>query len=120
MSAATIAPPRFQLEIAAPKMLTAKEEIKLLREAYERNSGSSELRLRLVSLLVRMDHFEEAIALLELEQSDDFASLSLLYVAVWARETEEANIQARDLVSRAELSGSCSPSSARVSSGSFR
>ena len=37
MSAATIAPPRFQLEIAAPKMLTAKEEIKLLREAYERN-----------------------------------------------------------------------------------
>ena len=77
-----------------------------MRNAYARDKGSPVLLERLASMLVRLDHFEEAIALLEANDLNDFRRLSLLHTALLSHETEASNKYARSIALRAaEMAG---------------
>ena len=101
MASLTTASSSLELEISVPKMLTSKEELEMMRRAYARDQSSFVLLNRLVSMLVRLDHFEEAISLLEANDLNDFRRLSLLYTALLSRETNASNRYAERIALRA-------------------
>jgi len=86
---------RLNLQIPLPKMLTVKEELLIARKAFEKNPASPALLYRLASLLVELDHFHEAIALLESHKPTEFRHFRFLYDAYLGLETQEDTLRAR-------------------------
>lgn len=91
------APPPFHLTLQPPKVITAREEMIVVRKALERNPTSKEFRYRLAHLLSIMDGFDEAIEILTRlsDEGDDIRTLLLMITALLARETEADNLAAK-------------------------
>ena len=89
------------LEIPHPKMLTNKEELEIARRAVVLQPQSDKLVYRLASMLVRLDHFDEAIALLSSRENAEYRWLKLLYDAYIGLVSDEATLKARALAERA-------------------
>jgi tetratricopeptide (TPR) repeat protein len=62
---ADLTPVPFACATPVARSLTHQEELRLYRDAYARNPGSPQVRLALAGLLVLLDHFAEAAALLD-------------------------------------------------------
>ncbi len=109
MPVSSQAPPRLDLQIPPPKMLAAGEELKMAQAAFERNRRSPVLLFRVASMLVGLDRFNEAIALLEENGSvydeagpfENYRRFKLLYGAHIGFETEAGNLAARSAAERA-------------------
>lgn len=87
----------FQLRIPLPKMMTAREELNLVRLAAAQDPAASEYRYRLAYLLFLLDAFDEAIDLLRslAGEEREFRVLQLLATALLARETPQDSIAAK-------------------------
>jgi tetratricopeptide (TPR) repeat protein len=77
----------FHLSIPAPKMLTSKEELALLRTAVRRNPASSDLRFALALQLLKSDRFDELIDLVSATGSGEYRFFHLHAEALLARGT---------------------------------
>ncbi len=99
------AAPHLHLHIPVPRMLTATEELEMARKAFARDQGSAVLRFRLASMLARLDHFNEAAALLEDFPAGDaelaHERFALLFSACIGMQTPEATLKARTAAERA-------------------
>ena len=93
--------PPLELAIPPARLLTSHEELKLLRAAFDRNPGSVELQLALANLLTVQDFHDEAIALLDKWQIDDFRAHSTHALALLSRETADADRAVQDFSMRA-------------------
>jgi len=95
----SIAPPQFEVEIPAPRMLTSKEELAMTRAAYARDPQSVELTSRFIRALVMADEFEEAIEIFE-RNPNNASVLNTVQLAYLARETEAGNHRAAQVAER--------------------
>ena len=85
---------RTRIEIETAKHLTVSQELLFVRLAYDRNP-SRVLRLRLATLLLVCDAFDDLVALLAPHDDLDFTQAMLLVQAHLARETPEDSREAR-------------------------
>jgi len=91
----------FRLDIPPLKMLTSKEDLSMARAAYARQPENSTLRFRLATSLTLLDHFDEALALLEAHPSEDLRDLFLLSTVLLNRENKEDDLRALAVCERA-------------------
>ena len=80
----------IQIEIQTGKRLSAASELEIVRAAFARKLAP-EIRVRLVSLLLLRDHFDEVIALLGQCEDLSFDEAIMLAHAYIAGENDEAN-----------------------------
>ncbi|PTQ58338.1 putative 2-oxoglutarate-Fe(II)-dependent oxygenase superfamily protein [Sphingomonas aurantiaca] len=91
---------RTRIEIETAKHLTVSQELLFVRLAYDRNPNRV-MRLRLATLLLVCDAFDDLVALLAPHDDLDFTQAMLLVQAHLARETPEDSRQARRVADHA-------------------
>jgi tetratricopeptide (TPR) repeat protein len=109
---------RTRIEIETAKHMTVSQELLFVRLAYDRNPNRV-LRLRLATLLLVCDAFDDLVALLALHDDLDFTQAMLLAQAHLARETPEDSRQARRIADHAlrEASGDAQRAAALAARG---
>jgi tetratricopeptide (TPR) repeat protein len=93
----------IKLRIPVPIMMTAREEITLIRQAIATGSSSPESRRRLAHLLFKMDFFDEAIDIFEslAKGPPEFNVFHPLAICLLARETPADNRAAKVFAQKA-------------------
>ena len=81
----------FHIEVEPAKLLTSRQELAVLREAYRHQPASSLLRGKLATALLMEDRFSDAISVLDGTGKPDVAECSILVQAHLACETSEDN-----------------------------
>lgn len=97
----TAAPTKaFRIEPEPAKPLSGRQELALLREAYQRRPETPLLRRKLVTALLAQDAFDAVIDLLGAEPSLDITESGILISALLSRETAVDNARAVAIVER--------------------
>lgn len=90
----------FHIEPEPAKLLSGRQELTLLREAYQRRPETPLLRRKLVTALLAQDAFDAVIELLGAEPELDVAESAVLISAHLARETAADNDRVGAIVER--------------------
>ena len=97
----------FSLQIQRPRMLSSEEDLALARAIFARHPDDAQVLQRLAAALMKLDKFDEAIALLETQRREQPRDLLTLANALLYREQGDDNLRAKALAERAvDLSGS--------------
>jgi tetratricopeptide (TPR) repeat protein len=98
----------MEIEREVAKLVTARQELALLRAAYQR-AGSADIRAKLVHLLFLDEAFGEVIELLADAGDATFAELTLLWVAYMSIESVDSDPGAEKAARRAEAIAANAP-----------
>jgi tetratricopeptide (TPR) repeat protein len=92
--------PAFHIDIEPAQLLSASQELAVLRAALRRQPDSALLRGRLATALLVQDQFDDAIALLGGGGTPDAREAGMLVQAHLARESEADNRRVIEIVDR--------------------